>query len=137
MRTTQEPNTDCLVWTAGRNACGYGTLVRNGRSQLAHRVIYAETIGPIPPGMTIDHLCRNRACVNTEHMEVVTPLENTLRSRTLGDTCLRGHPWTPENTEARVDGRRRCLECRRARERERWPAKRERQKRRALQKTVA
>src|SRR6516225_3492381 len=74
----------CWEWKGGRSGNGYGMFYlgyvnRKTAQVLAHRFQYERLVGPIPPNMTIDHLCRNRACVNPSHMEVVTNRENILR----------------------------------------------------------
>lgn len=111
---------------------GYGSLsgaVTNGRSNLAHRVAYELLIGPIPEGLQLDHLCRVRNCVNPEHLEPVTPWENTMRSTSISAVnarkteCLRGHPFSDENTYYSKDGRRYCIACRDARAREYYARK--------------
>jgi hypothetical protein len=76
-----EPNGGCVLWLGALNSDGYG-LFQVGRgigTKLAHRVAYAERVGPIPDGLTIDHLCRTKACINEWHMEVVTLAVNCLR----------------------------------------------------------
>lgn len=85
--------TNCIVWQGAQNSKGYGCFGVNGRSQLAHRLAWEDANGPIPDGMEIDHLCRNRACITVEHLELVTSRENTRRARCLsvGDWCSRGH----------------------------------------------
>jgi hypothetical protein len=85
-----------------------GTGPRNVR---AHRYVYERLVGPIPAGMTLDHLCRNRACVNPAHLEPVTGPENTRRAVALQTHCLRGHPLSGPNLYCR-NGRRHCRECR-------------------------
>ena len=63
----------CWLWTGATQTRGYGSVgVGNGRTALAHRVAYQQTVGPIPDGMTIDHVCENKVCVNPDHLEVVT-----------------------------------------------------------------
>ena len=110
----------CWLWVAGTSS-GYGRFYLNPRRRAtrAHRVAYEALIGPIPDGLTIDHLCRVRHCVNPSHMEPVTSRENTLRGN--GPTavharqtyCRRGHEFTFENTymEGRNKKRRRCRIC--------------------------
>lgn len=119
----------CWLWTAYIGATGYGKF-RMGRTQLAHRVAYAALIGPIPAGLTLDHLCRVKSCVNPAHLEPTTIRENNLRSpRSLisvavaQTACINGHEFTEENTRTRrVNGRdqRECRTCVRARKRDWW-----------------
>lgn len=111
---------ECWEWTAGRNQCGYG-LFWFGRTVGAHRVAYMIERGTIPEGLTVDHLCRNRACQNAAHMEVVTHRENVLRGETNAGInarkthCKHGHEFTPENTYRRPgSSKRTCRACKRA-----------------------
>ena len=107
---------ECWPWTSTLNSNGYGVLSIHDRQYRAHRVSYDVERGSIPVG--IDHLCRNRACINPDHMEPVPNGENIRRGvspwainarRTI---CKNGHPFSPENT--RYDrGKRYCLECKR------------------------
>ena len=122
------PN-ECWEWTAGRNSTGYGTF-RIGRDMRgAHRVAYELSVGPIPEGLQIDHLCRNVTCVNPAHLEPVTQRENSLRGvspaavNATKTHCPKGHEYTPENTEMDSGGRR-CRICRRDYEVNRRPKRR-------------
>ncbi len=76
---TEEPMSGCFLWIEALTSDGYGRVLRNGKNCRAHRVSWEMENGKIPDGLTIDHLCRTRSCVNTRHMEVVTRKENTLR----------------------------------------------------------
>ena len=77
------PISDCWRWTGARNPKGYGSVANGeGGSKLAHRASYELLVGPIPEGLTIDHLCLNTSCVNPEHMEPVTRSENSARKAT-------------------------------------------------------
>lgn len=69
----------CWNWTAAKRS-GYGAYYVDGKMRLAHRHAYELLIGAIPPGMQLDHLCRNRSCVNPQHLEPVTDSENKRRS---------------------------------------------------------
>lgn len=72
--------TPCIVWMGALNAKGYGCFGLDGDTKLAHRVAYEFENGPIPDGLTIDHLCRVKRCVNPAHLEAVTGRENTRRA---------------------------------------------------------
>ena len=108
---------DCLPWPH-LNVNGYGYLYIDGKSWSAHRYIWTLERGPIPSGLTVDHLCRNRACINVEHMELVTRGENVLRGTSPAarayqtGLCLRGHPLDGKLK----NGWRYCKTCRRMRE---------------------
>lgn len=69
----------CWLWRAGFTTEGYGKFSVASSSALAHRVAYELEVGEIPPGLVLDHRCRNRSCINPAHLEPVTPRENTLR----------------------------------------------------------
>ncbi len=110
---------DCLVWT-GAKCDGYGRLHRNGNAQPVHRVAYELVHGPIPAGMDLDHLCRNRACFNPDHLEPVTRGENVRRGhpyRQRKEVCSHGHPMTGENVRVVYSKGRNpsviCVECKR------------------------
>jgi hypothetical protein len=112
--------TPCWPWALSLLSNGYGRLTRAGTTVMAHRWVYERLRGPIPDGLTLDHLCQVQECVNPDHLEPVTIRENILRGSGTSahharkTHCLRGHGFTPENTAH--DGRGRiCLECQRIR----------------------
>jgi hypothetical protein len=112
----------CWLWKGKALKVGYGQLRRNGREILAHRYAYEMAYGAIPEGLQIDHLCRNRLCVNPAHLEAVSQAENIRRgaARRLRKThCKRGHPRTPETIVGNGD----CLLCQRQRNRLAWRRK--------------
>jgi hypothetical protein len=106
----------CWEWDGLRDPEGYGRYHSLGSSGRAHRVAYELTHGPIPDGLTIDHLCQNKGCVNPEHLEPVTISENLAR-RVWSDTCPAGHAYDERNTHRRANGGRECRQCMAARSR--------------------
>lgn len=136
----EEPWPDgCWVWMRGLNEKGYGridvSLDGGYASRRCHRVAYEAIVGPVPDGLVLDHLCRNRACWNPSHLEPVTSEENLARGapnklptpeaarlgrerssavRKARTHCKHGHEYTKENTRRdRRDGSRVCRECQR------------------------
>lgn len=73
---------DCWEWTRGRDGNGYGRARADGKMVYVHRQVWTELVGPIPAGLELDHLCRNPACCNPDHLEPVTHRENIRRGRT-------------------------------------------------------
>lgn len=111
---------ECFNWIGCLTVNGYGRFNLNGVMIRAHRLSYEIYKGEIPKGLEIDHLCRNRKCVNPEHLEVVTKQENILRGE-LGlinkskTHCKYGHEFNEKNTYKRSHGARTCRECNRIR----------------------
>lgn len=139
----------CLLWPRTTNGLGYGRLRAKGKMWVVHRYVWTELRGPIPEGLTLDHLCHNRAaaegrclvaegecqhrrCYELDHLELTTQRENWLRGRQGGAAihrakthCPQGHPYDELNT-LYTRGERHCRAC--AREK----ARRYRDKRRTL-----
>jgi len=121
---------DCWIWLGRVGDNGYGRFGHDGR--LVHRVsLELEHGDAIPRDLTVDHLCRVRACVNPWHLQVVSRGENVLRGQTLTAAnaikthCPQGHAYVPDNTTLRCSTShnrpfRECKTCRRARDQQRW-----------------
>lgn len=114
----------CWLWTGARTGPGrtYGSFLYEGRNARAHRVAYTLVNGPIPDGLTIDHLCRVRLCVNPSHLEAVTNHENLLRgegfvaNNSRKTHCPQGHPYDINEGNRKHRGCSRCrLEAQRRR----------------------
>lgn len=88
---TVRTETGCWIWTGARQSRGYGSTWRDGRTQLAHRVSWELHRSDIEPGLTIDHLCGNKLCVNPDHLEPVTAAENVGRFHARRTHCKAGH----------------------------------------------
>ena len=119
------PKTGCWEWTAARLSDGYGQFWLQGKHVSAHRFAWRALVSSIPEGMTLDHLCRVRYCVNPAHLEAVSLRENILRGESpsaqnaRAARCPQGHPFDLFNTYFCPDGSRCCRTCQRERLR-RW-----------------
>jgi hypothetical protein len=110
----------CWLWTGARNSRGYGTFGLSGRPHvknvLAHRFAYELLVGPIPDGAVLHHTCGNQLCVNPDHLRAVSPKECSYLGTATNATktnCMRGHPFSAENTRIDGNGKRHCRECQR------------------------
>lgn len=107
----------CWEWT-GWKSKGYGAFRTPTKHHVsAHRWSWEHLVGPIPVGLDLDHLCRNKRCVNPDHLEPVTRKVNLLRGwgyagrYARATECKHGHAFTPENTRIKPNGCRACRKC--------------------------
>jgi hypothetical protein len=116
----------CVPWWGPMHPEGYGEVRRRRHRELAHRMIYRESFGAIPAGYVVHHRCGVRACVNPEHLELLSPGDHSrlhdaltpVNARRRAAThCKYGHEFTEENTH-RESGRRVCRSCSARRQRE-------------------
>ena len=122
---------ECILWKGCTTKAGYGKLQENNKEIYVHRYSYELFVEKIPEGLVIDHICRNKACVNPSHLRVVTNRENVVFNsesaaalNLLKSHCKNGHEFTPKNTimmppetPTHIPSRR-CKECARTRNRE-------------------
>lgn len=132
----------CWIWTGELSRNGYPRItLTNGTPTVAHRAMYEYARGPIPDGLQAEHACHtlafqrgecqggsactHRRCVNPDHIELLTPSENTDRqahANRLKTHCTKGHPYDDGNTYVDSTGRRHCRTCRSERNRKGRPA---------------
>lgn len=119
----QHKGSSCWIYQKGRGRYGYCLAKWKRRAELAHRIMYAWLVEPIVRGkatLELDHLCRNRACCNPAHLELVTPRVNTLRGNTITahnaakTHCYRGHLLSSDNVFISNKNTRSCRTCLRA-----------------------
>lgn len=117
-RVVFNEETFCWNFIGSKTPAGYGLITKNRRNYLTHRLTYQFFKGEIPQGLDVDHLCRNRACCNPEHLEAVTRSVNNFRgevgkhNQNVKKThCLRGHPLFGDNCYNHPDGSRQCRKC--------------------------
>jgi hypothetical protein len=122
IRERIELTSTCWNWSGAPNCNGYGRRgISKKKELLAHRLMYELLVGPIPPGLTLDHICRNRMCVNPAHLEPVTNKVNILRGESPAAKnarkthCPKGHLFDETNTlwERQRSGAlgRKCKTC--------------------------
>lgn len=113
----------CWIWTGAICGHGYGNFHAYGKYYRAHRFAYEYFVGKIGPNLDLDHLCRNRKCVNPRHLEPVSRQENLLRGDTIvakqaqQTHCIHGHEFNDANTYHDSRGRRHCRKCKVIRQR--------------------
>lgn len=134
--------TKCILVKSYASTNGYGNLIVDGKNYRAHRGAWIRAYGAIPKNMVVDHMCHNeavqrdeceggitcvhRACINPEHLRLVTQRENVMAGKHSIDNrshCNQGHPFIKENIMTRKNGHRECAECNRVRARAVWAAK--------------
>lgn len=112
-----EPNTGCRLYLGCLTPSGYGRFRFAGRVQMAHRAAYELRFGPVPDGLEIDHLCRQRSCLEVRHLEAVTHHENWRRGTSFSAEnarkthCKFGHPFADYNLLLTARGFRNCRIC--------------------------
>lgn len=109
---------ECMLYALQTTKQGYAkrNLKIDGkwRNATLHREMYIALVGEIPEGLVLDHLCRNRSCINPDHLEPVTDGENIRRgisANGLKTHCKHGHEFTPDNIIIVTDGYRNCRIC--------------------------
>lgn len=119
-RTVFDPETGCQLWVGAMRRDGYGEVRVSGRTDLVHRFMWEEKCGPIPDGLVLDHICRNRRCCRIEHLRLVTRWENTIRN-SVGTAAKNAAKTNCPKCGAAYfvqgNGGRRCRECKNAYER--------------------
>ena len=116
-KVSPEPNSGCWLWDGALKDNGYGCVWAGGRVKAAHREVYELLLGCVSSSLTLDHLCRQRSCVNPDHLEPVTLRENLRRGEsptainTRKTHCVHGHELSGSNLRIRASGWRGCKEC--------------------------
>lgn len=107
----------CWEWMGKLTRNGYGKCQFHNKEFYVHRLSYTWVFGEIPSDKVLDHLCRNRKCVNPSHLEVVTSRENVLRGESVfakrkrQTHCIHGHPLSGSNLIIYKNGTRHCRAC--------------------------
>lgn len=122
-KVSVDAKTGCWPWTGAKTDMGYASFRVLGKTYYGHRHMFELWYGVMPLGLDLDHICKNTACVNPEHLEPVEHRENLLRGESpmaklaRATHCKYGHEWTQENTGPGPKGSRRCRTCARIRAR--------------------
>jgi len=122
-RIIPEPNTGCWLWIMRSELRGYPLAGFSGKTVRVSRLSYEAFIGEIPKGMTIDHKCGVKCCLNPAHLDAVSDEENRRRAgvpsyiNSQKNECIHGHPLFGDNVTPRSDGKRRCVTCQSLRDR--------------------
>lgn len=109
--------TECWLWAGSTDRNGYGQRSWHGKNYMIHRLMYENFIGPIPTGMTLDHLCRVPTCINPSHLQIVSHKTNIERGLGISSInrikthCANGHEFTEENTVYYHKQWRSCRQC--------------------------
>jgi hypothetical protein len=112
MNSIYETENSCWQWSGYISPSGYSRITINKKHIPTHRLSYEVFVDEIPNGLVIDHLCRNRACINPDHLEPVTIGENVKRGVLAKTLCKQGHKFDKQNTYIRLDtGHRICRKC--------------------------
>lgn len=104
----------CWIWTGPVQSAGYGIHSQHGLQFLAHRFSYVRVKGIIPFGKDLHHRCRNKICVNPDHLEIVSRKYHDDSGPSVNrkkQFCRKGHEYTFSNTRIRFNGSRACIEC--------------------------
>lgn len=123
VQVAERTDRGCWLWPKSSASHGYGQIGWGGKGEgrglvLAHRLSYATFFGPIPEGMTVDHVCRERTCFNPEHLRLLTNLENARNNgNSIKTHCPHGHAYDEANTSRDRLGHRRCIACAQIRKR--------------------
>lgn len=120
---TKTDGDECWPWRLSVTGGGYGLIQVKEKQYYVHRFVLALYGRKIPPGMVVDHICRNRRCVNPKHLRIVTARVNTTENSTSPAAknlskshCLRGHELSPENLIKKIRPGRECILCQRIRQ---------------------
>lgn len=104
---------ECWLWTGPKDRDGYGQHYLDGKVRVAHRSVYILLRGEIPENNHLHHTCKNKACVNPEHLMPVSYREHASIHRESEGYCKQGHEFTSDNTMYTSQGYRKCRECHR------------------------